>query len=492
MALPTAAAPRAHRPTSPPPPARQSLEARPPFAHDTDAFVERDVSLRGRLPDWLRGDLLRTCPAVFERGAWEARHWFDGLCLLYAFRLGDDGAVRFRSRLLDTETARDAAAGRVPRATFATPIRRSFLSRLFHPIAPVTDNANVNVLEIGDDVVALTEGPHQPIVDQRALAVRGLVEYDDDLPDGAIMSAHPHFDFARRLVVNTVEHLGVSSFVGVYEHPPGERRRRLIGRWATKRVPYVHSFGLTPSSAIVIAHPLTTNPLTMLWSNRGFIDHFDWRPRDPTRLVVFDRATGAVTEHETDPLFVFHTVNAYDAADELVLDLCAYPDASLIDRLRTDQLAARLPELTGELVRLRIPRAGRGPVRRERLADVGFEFPSISYKRVSARPHSVLWGASGGYERDGGGGYRARVVRIDVGSGRVSSFAADGWLFGEPIFVARPDGSAEDDGVLLTIAHGLDRRATALAVLDARTLAEVAWAELDAAVPLGFHGSFMR
>lgn len=480
MALAAAAAAAA-------PPRPASLEARPPFAHDTDAFTERAVTLRGQLPAWLRGDLLRTCPAVFERGTWEARHWFDGLCMLYAFRV-DDGVVRYRSRLLETETARDAAAGRAPRASFASPIRRSFWKRLVEPIARVTDNANVNILKIGDEVVALTEGPYQPIVDQQTLAVRGVVAYDDELPGNAVMSAHPHFDFERRVVVNTVQHFGASSFVGVYEHAPGERRRRLVGKWASKRIPYVHSFGLTPSSAVLIAHPLTVNPLTMLWSNRGFIDHFQWRGGDATRLVVIDRATGAIVEHETDPLFVFHTVNAFDTTDERVLDVCAYPDPSLIDALATARLAERLPVLSGELVRLRIPRGG-GPVKRERLADLGFEFPSINYRRHSGRPYGVMWGGSTAYEP---AGYRARVVRVDIASGQVTRFERPGWLFGEPVFVARPDGTAEHDGVLLTVAHGLDRRATALAVLDPRTLDELAWAELDTAVPLGFHGSFVR
>jgi carotenoid cleavage dioxygenase-like enzyme len=38
---------------------------------------------------------------------------------------------------------------------------------------------------------------------------------------------------------------------------------------------------------------------------------------------VFDRATErSVVTAETDPLFMFHTINARDAGRELVLDLC--------------------------------------------------------------------------------------------------------------------------------------------------------------------------
>jgi carotenoid cleavage dioxygenase-like enzyme len=466
------------------------LGTAPPFALDVggavDDFIEAGATLRGRLPEWLRGDLLRTCPAIFSRGRWEARHWFDGLGLLYAFRVDGD-AVRFRARLLDSEDARAVAAGREPHTGFGTPIRRGLFRRLIQPVAPATDNANVNILTIGDDTVALTEGPYQPIVDPLTLEVRGRVAYDDDLPVRAFMTARPHFDFARQQVVNVITHLGASSWVGVYEHGPRSRTRRLVAKWPTRRVPYVHSFGLTPTAAILIAHPLDVSPMRFLWSNRGYIDHFEWRASQPTRLLTFDRATGASTEAETDPLFVFHTAHAFDDGDDRVVDLCAYADASIVEAVRSDRLAERIPTFTSQLVRLRISRDGR--VRREQLADVPFEFPSISYRRAEGRAEQVVWGATSGYDGDA---YRSSVVRVDVPTGRVSRLAESGWLFGEPVYVARPDGTAEDDGVLLTVAHGLDRRATALAVLDARSLDVVAWAEIPAAIPLGFHGSFRR
>lgn len=66
------------------------------------------MRIRGTVPAWLRGDLVRPAPALFEQNGWRADHWFDGLGLLYGFRF-DAAGVSFRQRLLDSQVAADAA-----------------------------------------------------------------------------------------------------------------------------------------------------------------------------------------------------------------------------------------------------------------------------------------------------------------------------------------------------------------------------------------------
>ncbi|HUN09591.1 MAG TPA: carotenoid oxygenase family protein, partial [Aggregatilineales bacterium] len=61
---------------------------------------------------------------------------------------------------------------------------------------------------------------------------------------------------------------------------------------------------------------------------------------------------------------------------------------------------------------------------------------------------------------------------------------------GEPVFAARPGGTADDDGVLLSVVLDTTAGNSFLLVLDARTLQEVARATLPQAVMFGFHGHF--
>ena len=127
---------------------------------------------------------------------------------------------------------------------------------------------------------------------------------------------------------------------------------------------------------VLVCHPFDVNPASLLWSNE-FLSRFRWKPEQGTRLVVVDRATGRSSSFETEPMFVFHTVNAFDEDGETVIDLLAYPDATVMTAAtRVDNMARGFPEIRASLVRLRM-KPGETRVKTERLSDVPFEFPVI-------------------------------------------------------------------------------------------------------------------
>jgi beta,beta-carotene 9',10'-dioxygenase len=463
-----------------PAPSRQLFENRTPFTLGTEEPLDIAAKLEGSLPAWLKGSLIRTCPALFETGSWRAEHWFDGLGMLYAFRIAPD-AVRYQQRLLASSSTKQLRQGPYKPGGFATRTTRSLLRRIFEPVPEITDNTNVNILPMGDDLVAMTESTRQLSIDRASLDVRGEVAYTDGLGQ-IIMSAHPQWDVARNKVVNVGSRFGSKSAILIYEHDVAGRERKVVAEWRSSRLPYVHAFGLTAKKAVVIAHPLTVNPLSLLWSNGGYIDHFRWRASDGTKLLVADRATGVVREHHTDAMFVFHVIHAFDDGADTVLDVVAYDDPSVVDSLRRGALANTLPEIAPKPVRLRINDRG---VTREALGDVGFEFPVVHYKRASGANYRFAWGAS-----LGGGDWRSTIHRLDTVTHKTTSFHEPGWIFGEPVFVAEPKGEREGQGVLVSV--GTDGKRSAMLTLDAESLAVHAWAYVDTAIPLGFHGSFVR
>ena len=468
-------------------PAARTIESVVPFRRSSEVPEARPAAITGALPEWLRGELVRTCPAVFVGSRWRARHWFDGLCMIYAFRIGAS-SVKFQSRLLESEAAHEIADGPTSLGSFGTPTGRTWWQRALQPVARITDNTNVNLVKLGEDLVALTEGDRQLRVEAASLRSLGAVAYERDALTGAVSSAHPHFDFARQQVVNFATKFGANGLVSVYEHGVEERRRKVVGSWRTRRVPYLHSFGLTPAHAILVAHPLLARPLDMLWSNRGYIDHFEWLPEEGTRLIVMDRSDGAVTEYVTDPMFVFHTVNAFERDGATILDLLAYPNADIMFDLRVERMIERLTDLRPSLVRLAL-RPGRTRVEVQRLSDVGFEFPSTNYRRVNGGDYRFAWGASDGPHA--ASDYPSSVVKVDLRSGKSTAFSDGERVYGEPIFVARPGGSDEDYGVVLSVGTSQRAETSALAVIDARTMTLLAKADVPNAIPLGFHGSFI-
>lgn len=466
----------------------RSIESLSPFRHSPENRTAIPATIRGTLPDWLRGEVVRTCPAIFDTQGWHARHWFDGLGMIYAFRIGDS-TVDFRSRLLDSETARDARAGKAWLGTFGTPTALPFLQKIITPIPRTSDNTNVNIVKMGPDLVALTEGSRQHVIDDATLASSRPVAYAKETLNGAIMTAHPHFDFERGKVLNVATTFGKNGVLSIYEHDPAARRREVVGSWRSNRAPYVHTFGLTPRHAILVAHPFTVSPLKMLWSSKGYIDHFDWQPQQGTRLILIDRSGGPTREHVTEPFFAFHTVNAFERDDATVLDLLTYPDADIVAALRTDRMAATLPDLRPSLMRITM-RPGVERATLEKLSDTGFEFPSTHYKVANGRPYRFAYGAADAL--DTRGAYASAIVKADIETGRSSTFSDGTHVFGEPLFVSRPGGADEDDGVLLTVGAAQSAESSILAVIDAKTMALVASAEVPSSIPLGFHGSFVR
>src|ERR1700730_7030140 len=79
-----------------------------------------ELPLRGELPTWLEGSLLRTGPAKFEVGGQRMRHWFDGLAMLHRFTIAD-GRVSYGNRFLGSRSYRAAKAqGQMVYGEFAT------------------------------------------------------------------------------------------------------------------------------------------------------------------------------------------------------------------------------------------------------------------------------------------------------------------------------------------------------------------------------------
>lgn len=466
-----------------------------------------DVPLRveGRLPSWLGGALLRNGPARFDLGRHEVAHWFDGLAMLHRFGFAQ-GTVRYTNRFLRTRAFAAAdTTGRLGYREFASDPCGTLFSRLRSLFAPESsDNASVSVARLGAHVVALTECALPVAFDPRTLATLGAVPWSAEVTRGAALrTAHPHEepppDDAPRpdiappatggAYVNQVTRFGARCRYEVVRTDAASGRHDVLARIPVRRPAYMHSFGITRRRAILSHFPFTVEPLAIALSGRPFIESFAWRPAEGTAWHVVDRATGAVTTCRGEACFAFHHVNAFDDGDEVVCDVIAYDDPSVIETLRLARLRAPAPVVPGgTLRRLRLvpPRRGarEGTVREEWRVPLPVEMPRLDHDRANGRPYRLAFAcvaSAPGALLDG-------IARIDVAGGDVRTWHEDGCYAGEPVFVPRPGGRDEGDGVLLSVVLDGRRGRSLLLVLDARTLGEVARAEAPHAIPAGFHG----
>ncbi|MGW7522684.1 carotenoid oxygenase family protein [Streptomyces sp. NPDC054783] len=454
-----------------------------------------ELNVRGRIPAWLSGVLLRNGPAKFEVGGTGFRHWFDGQAMLHRFAIGS-GRVEYANRYLDTPSSQAVLQeGRIRYQEFATDPCRNIFARFFTPFLrsrPV--NPNVNIARFGDRFVALTETPLPVEFAPDTLATLGVVDYDDRL-GGQFTTAHPHQDPVTGDLVNYVTHFSRRSEYRVYrQRPDGTRQRELLGRHRADEPAYMHSFAITARHVVLVEFPLVVNPYRLLLSGRPFIENYRWKPERGTRFVVMDREDGRVSAVLSGPAcFAFHHINAWEEKDRLLIDLCVYQDSSIIEALYLDTLRAGGPLPQASPMRYCLdPEAGT--VTAEPLAGESLELPRIAYQRRNGRPYRYAYGVG---SRDGGtDDFLNQLVKIDVRDGGTLLWREEGCYPGEPVFVAAPPGhganGAEDEGIVLAVVLRPATASSYLLVLDARTFQEVARADVSHAVPFGFHGIFVR
>jgi beta-carotene 15,15'-monooxygenase len=472
--------------------------------HSLHEETATSLPVTGTLPEWLRGSLVRNGPGAFSFPSGSSvDHWFDGLAMVYRFTFDPAGAgnesdaVHYRNRFLRTDAYDEATNGRFEGgfATGETTLR----SRLAGFLTAPYDNTNIIAERIGDAYLALTESPRKVRFDPNTLEMTGHVEYDDDVPAGQLSCAHLKRDPATGVLVNVDTAFGRTSQYHVYAWTPtGDRRH--IGSVDTDKPAYMHSFALTPRYVVLTEFPLRLDPRRFLKPGRQapFIEQFEWEPERGTRIVVMDRTTGdVVAEPVTEAVFGFHHVNAFERAGgtELVFDLETVPDATTIDSLYLENVrAGEMGAIVGEIERFTVElgaettRYGSGDptVSREMIYTEGSALPTVSPTRW-CRPHRYVYAM--GLDTPVTEWAR-RVVKLDTHSGTVQRFDAGGDYFIEPVFVPAPDGDAEDDGVVVTVALDTEADRSRLLVLDGDTFEERARAPLPHAVPFDFHGRY--
>jgi len=453
-----------------------------------------ELPVAGTLPGWLGGSLLRVGPARFEAGGRSVAHWFDGLAMLHRFGF-EAGRVSYRNRFLRSEAFDASEDGGIRHAGFMTDPCRTLFGRVRSWFrSDATDNASIAVRVVDGIGTAMTETPLAVSFDPATLDTFGRHAWGagDGGAGSQVATAHPLHDGVGGYTVTVA--MGRRSVYRVLLDDGTGAARRVLAEVPCRRPAYLHSFGMSARYLVLTEFPLRVNPLRLKFSGEPFIRNYRWDPAQGTRFTVLDKASGEVVSVATGPArFGFHHVDAHESDGCLCVDLLAYPDATIIERLRLDRLRSEEPlDAVAHLTRFRLPlREPAGRATAEVLCEVPIELPRTDERRRRAGlPAGVVWG--NGLTRPGH--FIDDVTRIDLRTvpPTVRRWHEPGCYPGEPVFVPRPGGDAEDDGVLLSVVLDAGTTRSFLLVLDAATLIEVARATLPHAMPFGFHGEHVK
>jgi all-trans-8'-apo-beta-carotenal 15,15'-oxygenase len=438
------------------------------------------AAVRGRFPDAVAGTLYRNGPAGHELGDERYHHWFDGDGMVHRLVIAGR-EVHHQGRFVATaKRVAELKAGRRLTEGFGTVFKDGE-----EVLSPDSMNvANISVLPLGGELLALWEGGSATRLDPRTLETRGLKTWRADLA-GAPFSAHPRIE-----PDGTVWNFGVYAHRGLlllYEIAPDGALRR-ADALPVSDMPLIHDFAVTEHHLVFLLPPLVYDPQRRL-AGASVLDAHVWRPEKGMRALVVDKQDWTRQQQMELPTgFLFHIGNAWEEATVggtvIHLDCALAADASSLLKDTRELMRARWvgtagPRLTVVTLQLRSGQATQ--------TDLGIEaeFPSIDPRRVGQRHRHVIHAT----KTNGGIPVWSAVASTQVETGATQSHRYGPHAMAEEhLFV--PDGSGP--GWVIGTCLDLAQKKTVLSCFAADALADgpVAQATLPYALPLGLHGAF--
>jgi carotenoid cleavage dioxygenase-like enzyme len=443
-----------------------------PFAPVTEEITAFDLPVTGRVPAELAGRYLRNGPNPMGLDD-PGYHWFTGDGMIHGVRLRDGQAEWYRNRWVRSQRVSGALGEAWPEG-------------------PIHDGldfaANTHVIRHAGRTLATVEAGALPYQLGDDLGTTRPFDFGGDLPGG--FAAHTKLDPRTGELHAIAYYWGWEYVQHIVINGDGKVIRTT--NIAVSDGPMMHDFALTERYVVLFDLPVT---FSMSAASAGVQLPYTWNPEHPARvgLLPRDGSTTVPRWLEVEPCWVFHTLNAYDDTDRVIVDVVQYEGAYDVSAMD-----------------------GRGPVTldrwtlgsaadrvvRSRLDDRTQEFPRVDERTVS-RPHRYGYSAvigevnralislNGDFADQA---FANTLLKHDLahGSAEAHEFGR-GATAGEAVFVPVSARAAEDDGYVMAFVHDPDRDAADLVILAAQDFRgePVARIHLPARIPLGFHGSWI-
>ena len=436
-----------------------------------------DLEVDGEIPRDLAGTYYRNGPnpAYEPLGRY---HWFDGDGMIHSIRIAD-GRAFYRNRYVRSDGLREEQAA-------GSALFPGLLSLSATEAPRFKNTANTNIVFHGGRLLALVESSLPTELAPATLDTIGVYDFAGRL--GGPMTAHPKID----ATTGDMHFFGYSPFPPYLQYHRADASGALVESHAID-APWpsmIHDFAITAGHVIFLVCPIVFS-FENLSHGKPL---FSWEPERGTRIGVMPMGGGhaAVRWLETDACFVFHPMNAYEDAHEIVLDTARYEQL-----LFMSPKAARDPDWRGKNVarlhRWRID-LEKGVVRGEALDDGDGEFPRVDERRLGRKCRFGYLAATGSEGNETLHPVFTAIRKYDLERGTFETRAfGRGNGAGEPLFVPRCADAAEDDGYVVALVYDRARNASDFLILDARNLSgePIATVRVPHRVPYGFHGNWV-
>lgn len=420
------------------------------FAPTFEEVTATDLKVTGSIPPELKGRYLRN-GANPQSG--ESAHWFLGNGMIHGVELGAGKANWYRNRYVQTPVMQNPEADPM---TLIGDMSQSL--------------ANTHIISHAGRILALEEG-HWPFELSKTLDTVGAYNYDGKLATG--MTAHP------KICPETGELLffayGMAPPYLTYHRASASGELVQSEAIEVKGATMVHDFNITRNHVIFMDLPLVWN-----FDNIASGLPIQWSDDYGARLGVMPRngSNKDVVWYDIDPCYVYHPLNAYEDGDDIVID---------VSRL-SHSMKPGVADVPPVLHRWTIHQS-KGRVSESQIDDKAVDFPRVPDSKVGLK-HRY------GYMAEFANGLptAATFRKYDMNSGESTAHQLGaGRHGGEPVFVPAANGTAEDDGYLLSFVYDEADNKSELIIVDASQMGNdpIARVHLPNRVPAGFHGSWV-
>ena len=389
----------------------------------------------GSIPLELRGTLLRNGPNPIAPDP-ASYHWFSGDGMLHGIELSN-GEARYRNRWVRTDHAAEL-------------LGENQIGMQAAEVNALSGRAQTSIVSHAGKTLALYE-PSLPTEINTNAETIGRYDFGGALRSP--MTAHPKID----PVTGEMLFFGLDLFGPPYLrfHVVDSNGNLVLSKEIDIPGPsMMHDFAITERHVVFLDLPIVYD--FGLLSTQPFPAR--WTPEYGARVGVMPRdASTAPQWFEIEPCYVFHTVNAYDEGDSVVLDVIRHA------QMFTEDLYG-LGDGTGTLDRWTMDLTS-GAIRVQQLDDRLQEFPRID-ERALGRPHRYAFTAVarwGDFSEPFG-----TLLQQDLMSGTtVEAALPPGSQAGEAVFVPSSATAAEDEGWVLAVVYNAPEDRSDLVILDA-------------------------
>lgn len=453
-------------------------------------------TLSGKIPADLHGTLFRNGNGNHQHMGTPYDHVFDGDGMINKFEISSEKILYSNAYVKTHEYLKEVEAGRMLYRSFGTNLPGGWIKNIGK--LQFKNAANTNVVQWGGKMLALWEGgvPHE--INPQTLETIGRYYYDGVLKnkfsflDSKMQpelpfSAHPKVLTEKNILYNFGTAQGKVPRLILYQVDSGGHAaiEQVI---ELKKLTFNHDFVVTAhEKKIFFLTPVSFNLWKTITGSKPPVESLDFRKDKNTNILIVD---GEKTHHlESDFCFIFHYLNAFEEADGTIvvdaLKMANFPDADSNKEILQGNDQTIL-HATPTRYRLDVK---NNRVEQSPLAEIGMELPAV-HPELRGKDYQFAYGIA--YTQPKNHTLLQEIVKLDVKNKSFQSIEFADCIPGEPIFVAKPEAKAEDDGWLLFTRYNAGKRRTIFAIADAKDLKIIYEAALPHNIPMGFHGTWVQ